>query len=136
MQMNHLANVPPSVEALPSRQRDVPSTLALDIVTRLLLAPGATRRGRGFSKAETPNRRIGFFAASAAGRAVARPGLAARARQPVPGDATSGRAGPHHLRHRATAALMACGQPAARGDAQPHEIGGVRCYHRPRNIQK
>jgi hypothetical protein len=48
MQMNHLANVPSSAESLPSRQRDVPATLALDIVTRLLLAPGAMRRGRGF----------------------------------------------------------------------------------------
>jgi len=113
MQMNHLANAPSSAEALPSRQRDVPATLALDIVTRLLLAPGATRRGRCFSKAETPNRRIGFFAASAAGRAAARPGLAARARQSLPGDVTAGHAGAHHLRHPATAALMgrALGEP-------------------------
>lgn len=41
MQMDRLANVPSSAEALPSRQRDVPATLALDIVTRLLLAPGS-----------------------------------------------------------------------------------------------
>jgi hypothetical protein len=46
MQMNRLVNAPPSIEALPSMQRDVPTTLALDIVTHLLLAPDATRRGR------------------------------------------------------------------------------------------
>jgi hypothetical protein len=46
MQMNHVANAPSSAESLPSLQRDVPATLALDIVTRLLLAPDATRRGR------------------------------------------------------------------------------------------
>ena len=63
--MNHLANVPPSVEALPSRQRDVPATLALDIVTRLLLAPtprgaaGASRKPRhrtGESASSPPQR--------------------------------------------------------------------------------
>jgi hypothetical protein len=62
MQMDRLANVPSSAEALPSRQRDVPATLALDIVTRLLLATDATRRGRGASR--KPRHRTGESASS------------------------------------------------------------------------
>jgi DNA-binding transcriptional MocR family regulator len=42
----------------------VPATLALDIVAPAAPAPDATRRDRGFSKTETPNWRVGFFAAS------------------------------------------------------------------------
>jgi hypothetical protein len=69
MQMIRLANAPPSIEALPSRQRDVPLTLALDIVTRLLLAPDVTRRGRASRK---PRHRTDESASSPPQRLVAR----------------------------------------------------------------